>query len=98
MKMNPDASLVIKDLTVRYDKTIAVHHLNCEFLKGDLVAVVGPNGGGKSSFLRALVSLIPFKGKIKFGNQKIAYLPQQAEIDKTFPLLVKEFISFGLVF
>lgn len=90
-------SLSITNLTVKYGKTTAVDHLSCQIHSGDLLAIVGPNGGGKSSFLKALVSLIPHKGKIKSSTQKMAYLPQQTEIDRTIPLLVEEFISFGLI-
>ena len=86
------AALQFRDLTLGYDQHPAVHHLDGAIETGALVAVVGPNGAGKSTLFKGIVGLIkPLAGRIERGDvpaQNIAYLPQAAEIDRTFPINV----------
>lgn len=65
--------------------------------KGSLVALVGPNGGGKSTFLESVVFNKPHTGRfIGLDDEEIAYLPQSASLDRTFPLLVRDVVGTGL--
>lgn len=93
------ASLVLDNLTVAYEGHPAVHHLHGTFAAGSMTAVVGPNGAGKSSLLRAIVGLLrPVEGSVRLlGVQAgdIAYLPQQAEVDRQFPLPVGDLVAMG---
>ena len=50
--------LMLENLTVGYDRHPAVHHLSGCFELGSLTAVVGPNGGGKSSLLKAIAGMV----------------------------------------
>ncbi len=88
-----------ENLTLGYDRHPAVHHLSCEIASGALVAVVGPNGAGKSTLLKALVGeLSPLQGsfRLKNGRDGIAYLPQQSELDRSFPVCVFDMVAMGL--
>lgn len=93
------ASIRVQDLTVAYDRHPAIHHLSGEFKPGSLTAVVGPNGGGKSTLLKTIVGLLrPAEGRVELEGVKardIAYLPQQAEIDRTFPISVLDAVEIG---
>jgi zinc/manganese transport system ATP-binding protein len=64
------------------------------------MAVVGPNGAGKSTLFKGVVGAIkPLAGRIERANlnpQDIAYLPQAAEIDRTFPISVFDMVAMGL--
>ena len=51
--------LSVRDLTVRYGRTPAVHELSLEVGEGEIVGLVGPNGAGKSTTLAAIVGLVP---------------------------------------
>jgi zinc/manganese transport system ATP-binding protein len=88
------------DVTLGYDRHPAVHHLNGEVAAGALVAVVGPNGAGKSTLFRGLVGILkPLAGTIARGDldhRDIAYLPQTADIDRSFPISVFDFVGTGL--
>src|SRR5690349_2667527 len=76
------------DLTLGYDGHPAVHHLSGTFAAGSLTAIVGPNGSGKSTLLKGIMGwLTPIGGRIERTGE-IAYLPQSAEIDKSFPATV----------
>ncbi|MBF0496018.1 MAG: ABC transporter ATP-binding protein [Deltaproteobacteria bacterium] len=89
----------IHDLTVGYNRHPAVHHLSGRFEPGALTAVVGPNGSGKSTLLKAIMGILrPMDGTIDLGGLRagqLAYLPQQAEIDHTFPINVLDMVTLG---
>jgi len=93
------AVLKFENLTLGYDRHPAVHHLSGEVEQGGLLAIVGPNGAGKSTLLRGIVgALKPIGGRIGLpvgSARDIAYLPQAAEIDRSFPISVYEFIAMG---
>jgi len=90
----------LDDLTVAYDRRPAVHHISGRFRAGSLTAIVGPNGAGKSSLLKAIVGLLqPSEGRIGLGPLSpldIAYLPQQTEIDRSFPISISDTVAIGL--
>jgi zinc/manganese transport system ATP-binding protein len=93
-------AIELDDLTVAYGRRPAVHHLSGRFEPGSLTAIVGPNGAGKSSLLKAVVGLLqPNEGRIlldRLSPLMIAYLPQQSEIDRGFPITVSDTIIVGL--
>jgi zinc/manganese transport system ATP-binding protein len=92
--------LHFRDLTLGYDRHPAVHHLDGAVEPGTLTAVVGPNGAGKSTLFKGVIGVIkPLAGRIDLGGlspQDIAYLPQTAEIDRTFPISVYDMVAMGL--
>ena len=94
------AQLQFRDVTLGYDRHPAVHHLDGEVATGALLAVVGPNGAGKSTLFRGLVGILkPLAGSIATGDlnvRDIAYLPQTADIDRSFPISVFDFVGTGL--
>jgi zinc/manganese transport system ATP-binding protein len=94
------APLAFDNVTLGYDRHPAVHHLRGEVAAGALVAVIGPNGAGKSTLLRGIAGILkPLSGAIQLGGldaRDIAYLPQTAEIDRSFPISVFDFVGTGL--
>ncbi|MBL1258451.1 metal ABC transporter ATP-binding protein [Methylocystis sp. Sn-Cys] len=87
------------NLTLGYDRRPAVHHLEGEIAPGAALAVCGPNGAGKSTLLKALAGLLPpLGGRIERGGataREIAYLPQLVDIDRSFPINVRDFVAMG---
>jgi zinc/manganese transport system ATP-binding protein len=96
----PSPVLAFRDLTLGYDRHPAVHHLDCAIGRGELVALVGPNGAGKSTLLKGIIGEAkPLDGRIDRGQlrpREIAYLPQAAEIDRSFPITVFDLAAAGL--
>jgi zinc/manganese transport system ATP-binding protein len=94
------AQIKFQNVTLGYDRHPAVHHLNGEVAAGALVAVIGPNGAGKSTLIRGLAGILkPLSGSIHLGGldiKDIAYLPQTADIDRSFPISVFDFVGTGL--
>jgi zinc/manganese transport system ATP-binding protein len=90
-------ALIFQNLTAGYDRHPAVHHLSGRLGDQSLTAVVGPNGGGKSTLLKVIVGLLkPLDGRIvREGACRMAYLPQVAEIDRSFPMTVFDTVLLG---
>ncbi len=97
--MSKTASAIrLTDLTLGYDRHPAVHHLSGEIASGSLTAIVGPNGAGKSTLLKGIAgALSPLDGNIALAaGRRLAYLPQQAELDRSFPIHVYDLVAMGL--
>ncbi|MFZ9502728.1 MAG: metal ABC transporter ATP-binding protein [Beijerinckiaceae bacterium] len=93
-------ALRLNDLTLSYDGHPVVHHLTGEVAQGALLAICGPNGGGKSTLLKALVGAVPPAGGsvelLACAPRDLAYLPQAADVDRTFPIDVFDCVAMGL--
>src|ERR1700743_2140624 len=94
------AQVQFSNVTLGYDRHPAVHHLTGEIAKGALLAVIGPNGAGKSTLFRGVAGIPkPLAGTISLCGldaRDIAYLPQTADIDRSFPITVFDFVGTGL--
>ena len=98
--MTTAAALQFRDFTLGYDRHPAVHHLDGAVAQGTMMAVVGPNGAGKSTLFKGIMGLLkPLAGGIERGGlaaSDIAYLPQAADIDRSFPIGVYDMVAMGL--
>lgn len=93
----------LRNLGVRYDDVIALEHVNLTIYDDDFIGVIGPNGGGKSSLVKAIMGIIPYSGAIEYDDSilrhkkpHIGYMPQITSFDKTFPISVSEVVMSGL--
>ncbi|WP_428023686.1 metal ABC transporter ATP-binding protein [Arcobacter sp.] len=97
--------LEIKNLTFSYDKQIILEDINLSIKENDFLAIIGPNGGGKSTLLKTILGINRVKkGKIKlFGSKieknisKIGYVPQNTNVNVNFPIKVIEVVMMGHV-
>ncbi len=90
--------LTFEDLTLGYRSHPAVHHLSGTLARGSLTALVGPNGSGKSTLMKGIVGVLePMSGRVsRRTGTTLAYLPQQSEIDRSFPARVADLVGLGL--
>lgn len=95
--MEADNQILLRDVTVRYGRQIALEALSGEFAAGSLTAVVGANGAGKSTLLAAIAGAVrPTTGVIVCpARRRLAYLAQLAAIDQGYPLTLAELIMLG---
>ena len=94
--------ITLDNLTVSYRHHPALHHISGQFARGSLTAVMGPNGSGKSTLLKSIAGLLPIEGgrsggalSMNTGERRIAYLPQLSEIDRGFPIDVRDCVLLG---
>jgi zinc transport system ATP-binding protein len=89
--------LSVENLNVSYKHNHVLEDISFQIERGQFVCVIGPNGGGKSTLLKALIGLLPIRsGTIYKEARKIGYVPQQLRIDAAVPLRVDEFLSLKL--
>ena len=100
--------LEVSSLHVDRSNSPVIEDANFTIQRGDYVGIVGPNGGGKTTLILALLNILPrTKGTIRlFGHdidsfshwEKVAYVPQDAtNFDPHFPLAVRELVALGRV-
>ena len=73
--MNTAPLLQLRELTVRYGPVQALHELNLEVYQGECVSLLGSNGAGKSTTLRAVSALVPVGGRILWRGGELAGVP-----------------------
>lgn len=96
--------LEVKGLTVSYSNKIILNNINFQVEDGNIVGLIGPNGVGKSTLIKAILNLVDRdSGEVYYENKKldknlkkVAYLPQRSEIDFNFPLSVLDVVLMGL--
>ena len=98
-----EAILQIKNLSFSYDKELVLNNINLNVYKGDFLAIIGPNGGGKSTLLKLILGLLKsnkntiklFGKSIKENIQKVGYVPQNTNINTNFPIKVLDVVKMG---
>lgn len=102
--MDQNSSFIkVSDLAFSYNGKHILREVNLSLTSNKTYAIIGPNGGGKTTFLHLLMGLLhPLSGTIKiqgmaprFYRDKIGYVPQTPRFDKLFPLTVEELVLMG---
>lgn len=95
--------ITIRDLGVCYDRVQALEHVDLDIYADDFLGIIGPNGGGKSTLVKAIMGVVPYRGTIAYDDSiirhnkpHIGYLPQISSFDKAFPISVLEVVMSGL--
>lgn len=79
--------LEVKDLSVRFDTQTVIENLNFSLERGESLAIIGPNGSGKTVFLKALLGMLPYEGEAKWAEGvRLGYVPQKIDVDKHLPM------------
>jgi len=105
--MSERYTLEVKNLTVKFGNKIVLEDINLKVKEGEIVAIVGPNGGGKTTFIKAVLGFIKiFRGEVKLlglppkkavKTGKVGYLPQKSHVPKDFPFTVLDVVLLGLI-
>jgi manganese/iron transport system ATP-binding protein len=96
--------LEVVNLTVYYEKVVALEGISFRLNKGERVAVVGPNGAGKSTLFKVIAGVLsPSQGKVNIyghgpdGHICIAYVPQRSQVDWQFPVNIADVVMMGRI-
>lgn len=98
-----ETAIHIENLTVYYGETPAIKNVCMDVNQGEFLGIIGPNGGGKSTLLKAVLGLTPItSGKIQIYGKKlnknrasVGYVPQFATMDRRFPISALEVVLTG---
>lgn len=95
--------VTLHDVSVFYDGYEALQHVDLDIDEHDFLGVIGPNGGGKTTLVKAILGTVPHMGTIKLapelfrGKERlIGYMPQLSDFDRAFPISVLEVVLSGL--
>ncbi len=93
----------INHLYFSYDGATVLEDINLSYNKNEFLAIIGPNGGGKSTLLKMMIGLLePERGEVLLFGEKplqvsheIAYVPQDTIANKDFPIKVMDVVLYG---
>jgi len=99
------ALVSIEQLWVQYGNITVLEDINLEVHEGDFLGIIGPNGGGKSTLLKAILGLVePSHGRVLVAGlppdkarRLIGYVPQHNLFDREFPINVRDVVLMGLI-
>ena len=93
----------LRNVAVRYDGYTALEGVNLDIYDNDFIGIIGPNGGGKSSLVKAIMGAVEYSGEIEIADAlrrknhyKIGYMPQVSRFDMSFPISIEEVVLSGL--
>ena len=85
--------LEVAHLTVAFGKNRVLEDLSFTLEAGTTLAIIGPNGSGKTILFRALIGAIPFEGRVAWATgTRIGYVPQKLDIERDLPLTGLDFL------
>jgi zinc transport system ATP-binding protein len=93
----------LEDVWVYYDGEPVLEGVNLSLTQDTFLAIIGPNGGGKTTLLKAILGLVkPRRGRVsvfggapEHGRKYIGYIPQQSQFDRDFPISVRDTVLMG---
>jgi len=100
-----DIDISIKNVSVSFGGAAILDNISMQIEHGDYVAILGPNGGGKSTLLKAILGLLkPDSGTIRILGKapgetggRIGYLPQHTHVSTSFPITVLDAVRMGTI-
>jgi len=103
--MNKEKIIVsLSNVFAGYDGNVVISNVNLDIFADDIIGIIGPNGGGKTTLVKVILGLIkPLKGRLEFNMENlktrppIGYLPQISDIDKKFPISVSDVVLSGFM-
>lgn len=100
----PEASagplISVRDVTFGYGREVVLDHVSLEIQPRDFLALIGPNGGGKTTLIKVMLGLLePWSGEVVYNlperKGRLGYVPQFSTFDRNFPLRVSEMVLMG---
>jgi ABC-type Mn2+/Zn2+ transport system ATPase subunit len=91
-----EPALTVDRLSVSFGDRPALTEISLEVPAGARVALLGPNGAGKSTLMRAAIGLVqPRSGSIRLGSDRVAFVPQQLDVEPAFPVTGEDVVRMG---
>jgi len=93
-----EALLQVRGLTFGYGRELVLDGIDLDINPRDFLAVIGPNGGGKTTLIKAILGLLrPWSGEVisRIPRGHMGYVPQFSTFDRSFPLRVRDVVLMG---
>lgn len=91
-----DDILTVDRLTVRLGQSTVLHELSTQVMRGAAMAIIGPNGSGKTVFFRTLLGGLPHAGSIRWApDARVGYVPQKLDLERNLPLTGVDLLEAG---
>ncbi len=85
--------LKVKNLSVAFDGQFALAGVSFEVQHGESLAIIGPNGSGKTVLFRSLIGSAPYSGEIVWDLvARVGYVPQRIDLERSLPLTLGDFL------
>jgi zinc transport system ATP-binding protein len=89
----PQHALEVHQLSVGFGETRVLSNLSFNVAKGSSLAIIGPNGSGKTVLFRALIGAIRFSGRVSWAQDaRIGYVPQKLDLERDVPITGEDFL------
>ncbi len=94
----------MEHVSFAYDATVVLEEVDLKVLEREFIAIIGPNGGGKTTLLRLILGLlVPDTGTIRVFDRpparaasRLGYVPQHMQFDRDFPVSVLDVVLMSL--
>jgi zinc transport system ATP-binding protein len=91
--VNVERVLDVRDLSVRFGRTLVLQNVSFTVERGHALAILGPNASGKTVLFRALIGAIPYHGKVRWADgTRIGYVPQKLDLERDVPMTGIDFL------
>jgi zinc transport system ATP-binding protein len=92
--------ITVRDVTFGYGRELILDGVDLEIRRGEFLAILGPNGGGKTTLLKVILGLVePWSGEVVFHaparRGRLGYVPQFSTFDKSFPVRISDMVLMG---
>lgn len=98
MEGKTEPVLQVRGLTFGYGRELVLEGVDLDIHARDFLAVIGPNGGGKTTLIKAILGLLrPWSGEVisRIPRGHMGYVPQFSTFDRSFPLRVRDVVLMG---
>jgi zinc transport system ATP-binding protein len=88
----------VRDVTFGYGREVVLDHVSLAIQPRDFLAIIGPNGGGKTTLIKVILGLLkPWSGEVIVRTERgrLGYVPQFSTFDRSFPLRVSDVVLMG---
>lgn len=93
---SPNSILRVENIRFAYEREVILNEVSLDVETGDFLALIGPNGGGKSTLVRLMLGLLkPQKGRVHRNVPQIGYVPQNTDINTAFPITAQDVVLLG---
>jgi zinc transport system ATP-binding protein len=104
-QMKETPAVEIRDVSFSYNGQPVLQHVNLSLKNGDFTALIGPNGGGKTTLLKLMIGLLkPDSGEVRIlgeaprrVSRRLGYMPQEIGINRNFPISVMDVVLTGRI-